>query len=173
MATAESAALNVAARNRLTRDQRLARWNAAAAEARALKPQHVSGKGARNEWLRAVFNPACELSATTRLVGAALVSNGNADGTRIFPGVRLLAGQCNLSQRAICTSLTLLVSHGYLQRQWKTGNAAGCGFRYTLTVPALNHVQHLEPTLHSKSAEGASAAGELLNHVQHGAKRGA
>src|SRR5579863_9543375 len=97
-------------RNRLTRDQRVERLNASAEEARAFKPRPVNGKGARNEWMRAVFNPRdAELSHTVRLVGVALVSNGNADGSRIYPGIRLLAGQCNLSPRAICTALDVLV----------------------------------------------------------------
>jgi hypothetical protein len=165
--------LSLAPRNRLTREQRVARWNAAADEGRALQPQPVVGKGARNEWLRAVLNPQGELAATVRLVGAALVSNGNADGSRIYPGSRLLAGQCNLSQRAVCTALDHLVRRGYLQRQWKTGNAAGCGFRYVLTVPALNDVQHVTSTQRAQSAEPRSAAAQVLNHVQHGEKRGA
>jgi hypothetical protein len=164
-----------APRNRLTREQRVARWNAAAEAARTVKPQPVSGKGARHEWLRAVLNPQrTELRAAVRLVGAALVNNGNADGTRIYPSTRLLAGQCNLSERAICTALDWLVRRGYLQRHYRIGNAAGCGFRYVLTVPSvLNQVQQQGGVVKLQGAEPRSTAADVLNQVQRRAERNA
>lgn len=134
-------------RNHLTRAERLARWNAEAVRGQRFRPERISGRScARNDWLRRVFDPKCELASTVRLVGAALVTNGDNNGQDIFPGVRLLSGQCGLSSRATCNALQALVTCGYVIREWRRCNAegvgiAGGGFRYILALPVLTPSQ--------------------------------
>jgi hypothetical protein len=124
-------------RNRLTRDQRLERWNAANAEGTALRPKRLTGKRARYEWIDGVYaDPS--LSATVRLVGIVTVLAGNVDGAEIWPGVRTIADRCSLSQRVVSQSLDILVKRGRLIRQWRKGaKGAGCGFQYILCAPTV------------------------------------
>jgi len=157
-------------RNRLTRDQRVAQWNAAREAGKTFRPHQVIGKGARNSWLRAVGNPAGDISATARLVRISLALNGNPDGSRIYPGIRLLARQCNLSQRAICEALDTLVRRGFLLREWKVGNAAGCGFRYVLTIP---DVLTQGAQFNGAGADAGCTPAEVPTHGAHGAHPGA
>jgi len=169
MATAERAALT-APRNTLKREQRVARWNAAAAESRAFRPQPITGKGARAKWYAAVFSRAGDLSGIVRLVGFALADTGNPDGSRIFPGTRLLAEKCNLSQRVVCGSINTLVRRGFLVREWRVGNAAGAGFRYVLTIPeVLTEGAHLN----GEGADAECAPLEVSTQRAHGEHSGA
>jgi len=145
-------------RNHLTRSERVARWNAAAQEGRTFRPERIAGKtGVRLHWVRRVTDcavvelhpdkrrkvPRNGLTATVRLVALAIATHGKRDGTDIYPGVRLLAGQCALSQRATCEAIDVLVRRGYLVREWRRGTAAGAGFRYVLTLPVLTYDQQL------------------------------
>jgi hypothetical protein len=164
--------------NRLTRDERVARWNAEAEQGKASQPERLSGKTVRLRWLNAVLNNPGSLKSTPRLVACVLSMHGKPDGTDIFPGVRRLAAQCGLSQRAVCEAIRNLVCGGYLRREWRRGNAAGVGFRYVLTLPVLTHDQHVGAHAESApvltqdqhvSADARSAAAEVLTHGQHGA----
>jgi DNA-binding transcriptional ArsR family regulator len=111
----------------------------------------------------------------TRLVGITLVLNGNSDGTNIYPGVRKIAAQAGLSERAVSTHIDRLVRRGLLSRKARGGDTAGArGFEYTLLRPeVLNQIQHGAPVLKivQHSVERSAAGVEpddssVLNHVQ-------
>lgn len=145
-------------RNRTTRAERIGAWNAATEEGRRYRPRALQGEGVRYEWTRAL--QASDLSAMTRLVGITLVLNGDADGTKIFPGIRKVAEQAGLSERAVSTHIDRLVRRGLLSRKPRGGNTAGArGFEYLLLRPeVLNEIQHGAP---------------VLKVVQHSVERGA
>jgi hypothetical protein len=152
--------VNFGPRNRRTRAQRIEQWNASVAQGRRFQPRKVDSKHARYEWLRSVMDS--DLPSTTRLVSHTLVSHGRADGSGIFPSVRVVAKKSGLSERAVCDHLDLLVRRGYLWRKARGGDTAGAvGFEYVLAVPTvLNAAQH-------------SGAGVVLTDVQHGGRDGA
>jgi len=141
-------------RNRLTRAQRVEQWNAAGAEARALRPRKAIERAskpnkARYAWLDAVMNSGKPkkggLPATSRLIAHTLAFHGNSDGSKIFPSVRALANETGLSDRAVCEHLDHLVRRGFLMRKARGGHTAGSrGFEYVLTVPTrvLTEDQH-------------------------------
>ena len=160
-------------RNRLKREQRLARWNAAGAEGRAHKPAPVTGKNPRSAWVRSVLDPRTDFSATVRLVAAVLATYGRADGSDIWPGVRVLAAHCRLSARVVSASLDRLVRAGYVLREWKYGNAAGRGFRYILTLPVLTQDAQSVLTQGSHVLTQGSQLPELCTDGSHGVNPGA
>ena len=114
------------------------------------------GKAARYKWIAAVI--ASDLTSTTRLVAHSMVLHGTVTGERIFPGVRKLAEDSGLSERAVCTHVDTLVRRGFLGRQARHGDTAGArGFRYLLFIPkVLNVVQHTAERP-SESAESRSS----------------
>lgn len=149
-------------RNRLKREDRLARWNNEAVQGQALRPKRADGKNARYSWIESLYE-ATELSPTVRHVGMVLALAGNTDGSNIFPGVRTIADRCNLSQRAVSKSISALVCGGRLQRKYRNGRAGpGAGFEYVLMVPTvLTLHQHL--VLMQRQHTG----GNVLTHDQH------
>jgi hypothetical protein len=122
-------------RNRTTRAERIARWNAANAEGRSHAPKRLSGsEKARFTWIAALY--ASDLDPMSRLVGLVLAGHGNARGERIFPSVRKLAAETALSDRTVSDRLDELVKHGFLHRKSRGGDYAGArGFDYILSAP--------------------------------------
>jgi hypothetical protein len=142
-------------RNTRDRAARVDAWNAAYRAGQRFQPRRAEGtpkKPARYHWIAAVIGS--DLSSTTRLVAHTLVLNGTRDGERIFPGVRKLAEDSRLSERAVCTHLDILVRRGFLGRQARHGDTAGArGFRYLLFIPTvLKDVSH-SADRRSESAE--------------------
>jgi hypothetical protein len=173
-----SAASTTGPRNRLTREQRLERWNAANAEGDTLRPKRLTGKRARYDWFDDLFGDAT-LSSHVRLVGMVTILAGNVDGSNIFPGVRTIADRCALSQRVVSESLDKLVRRGRLKRRWRDGaNGAGRGFQYILTVPTVL-TQSKQSVLTKSKHQKASVltrrkhSESVLTHGQHSADAGA
>lgn len=122
--------------NRRQRAQRIAHWNESREAGRAFRPSKAAGKDARYTWIKAMLES--DLASTTRLAAFALSTHGLADGTRIFPGIRLLARETRLSARAVSEHLDILVRRGFLAREARSGDTAGArGFTYTLLVPGV------------------------------------
>lgn len=152
-------------RNRTTRDDRLAAWNAAFAAGRKYQPERLTGRDARYRWLEAIVSS--DLSPTTRLVAHTLARHGKANGDDIFPGTRRMARESGLTERTVCTHLDKLVRRGFLGRQPRQGNTAGArGFNYLLNVPKV-----LTAGLASSGPVGArSRSDSVLKLVLHGAE---
>lgn len=151
-------------RNRSTRAQRIEQWNAAVSEGRSYQPRKADGKHARYDWLRTVM--ASDLPNITRLVSHTMAFHGRADGSGIFPSVRLIAKEAGLSERAVCTHIDLLVRRGFLWRKSRVAEttAGALGFVYILAIPSvLNEIQHCA----GNGAERGSTLRAVLNAVQH------
>lgn len=143
--------------NRTRRAERISAWNAAADEGRKYRPRPITGDGAKFEWIRAV--QASDLGSTTRHVAITLALCGNADGTKVFPGLRALSASTALSLPTVSEHVDVLVRRGFLMRRARGGDTAGAkGFEYTLLRPeVLKHVAHWKP---------------VLKHVAHGVQAG-
>jgi hypothetical protein len=139
--------------NRTRRAERVAAWNEAAAEGARYRPRPITGEGAKFEWIRAV--QASDLASTTRYVAITLALCGNADGSKIFPGMRTLRDQTALSLHTVSDHVDLLVRRGFLLRSARGGDTAGAkGFEYSLRKPEVfKHVEQWKP---------------VLKHVAHG-----
>lgn len=126
-------------RNKLKREERVARWNKEAAQGGARRPRLAEGKKAKWDWIDSIRKAdAAELSSTVRHVAVMLALHGDADGTRIYPTIRTLAAECNLSTRAVSASISSLVRCGRLKRGFRgNGAGAGAGFEYALTIPTV------------------------------------
>jgi DNA-binding MarR family transcriptional regulator len=130
--------------NRLTRTERLARWEAAYKAGTLHEPQRLTAGGvltpkqvkrARYLWLDWMCHFS-KLEPTTRLVAHTLVLHGLDDGTRIFPGVREIADESGLSERSVSTHIDILCRTGWLQRKERERTRLwACGFLYILTAP--------------------------------------
>lgn len=136
--------MSTAPRNRTTGAERLSKAKQEGAQGQRRGPKLAAGKKARWDWFGCLYQ-ARDLSATMRHVGMVLALFGDADGSRIRPGIRELASRCNLSARAVSKSLSGLVCRGYLLRKFRAGHAGtGAGFEYLLSIPTvLTDDQHL------------------------------
>jgi hypothetical protein len=148
------------ARNTNDRATRIENWNADALAAKAFTPTKITGKNARYDWMRRIWTST--LKATARHVALETALSGDVDGSKIYPGVRILASRCNLSQRAVSASLQHLVRGGWLQREWRKRRSddtglVGAGFRYLLTAPTvLTQNQHVVLTGNQHRADSDS-----------------
>jgi helix-turn-helix protein len=130
-------------RNHRKSEERFARWRDANDAGQRFRPRPATGRNPRAEWVRMLLLKS-DLRSTERLVGIVLQTHGDDDGANIYPGIRLLAKECDLSQRAVCRALDALVRRGYLRRRSKEGSkGAGKGLLYLLMVPSvLTESQH-------------------------------
>src|SRR5688572_1205610 len=103
-----------------SKDKRiLDRRNAFYRQAQKLKPVEIVSPHARYDWLRAIATSA--LPSTTRLVAHTLCLHGNADGSGIYPSVRVIADESGLTQTAVCKHLGILAASAYVRPYFIAG----------------------------------------------------
>jgi len=149
-------------RNTRTREQRLALWKEEAAAGRKFAPVPVSGPKARWQWLDAIKRSG--LTPTERLAAVMLALYGRSDGTKVYPGVRALAADTGLSQKAVVAQVRNLVRAG---RLWRKPRKNG-GFEYVLCIPKKPDAV-LTPGAHSE-ADSANPGCTLTESANPGAK---
>lgn len=152
----------IAPRNRSTRAERLERWNQTQSDAaKRFQPERIGGDGARYRWLNLVAES--DLPKPARSIAAWLALDGNADGSKIYPGVRRLAKRTGYTQPSVLESLQQLVRAGYLRREFRRTDAdgaglLGCGLRYVLLAPKLAAVH---------CGRASESGRKVLNQIQH------
>ena len=96
--------------------------------------------GRRYAWERALLAMA-DLQPTTKLVGLALATYANGDGTKAHPGQERLATDCGISSRSIRTHLTTLRERGWIECTFSGSSMGRRAFsdEYSLVVPTVDH----------------------------------
>ncbi len=110
----------------------------------------------KHRWLDLVEDTS-SLPAPTRHLLLSLGRRMESDGTNCYPSTRTIAARTGMSERTVCTHLTLAEDEGWLKRSAR-GRGAGRAWRgheYRPSVPpkVLKEVQHVG----AKGTEGGSA----------------